>query len=750
VKYTADGADSISGATGSDGTYTLTADTMRVAGLVTKLQCRGDSLSWINVSDNAALETLDCCDNAIAGKNMDALISSLPDRKYKTAGTLIAVDTAGDNNACTVVQVAAALARNWKVLAADGSPYQGTAGGINTVTLVTSRQAGKMIYLEIGSNGAYSLKGATQMVIMGDVVPDCRLTSDTVTITGDITSLDCKGDELTSLDLGNDTSLNKLNCNDNRLTALDLSSCAKLTELHCNGDSLTALDLSRNTALKSLECDSNRIDSLDLSHNKALTSVSCKNNRITALGLSGCAALTWVDCSNNSLSSLDLSHNKALSHFVCSNNRLATLDVSRNTALYGLYCGGNSLTALDVSRNTALGTLNCTDNRLTALDLSHNTELGGLYCYGNSIRYTQMQKLVNSLFDWSGKSGLYILRAVRPGNDNNVISAEQVKIARAKNWRVMTDGSNDYEGAVGKITMVTSTPAGGSFWLRFRSAGSYTLSGATGTYSADGSSYKLTSDTVTITGDITLLDCDGNSLTALDVSKDFILSYLDCGNNSLNTLDVSQNDNLDTLFCFDNTFTTLDVSQNTNLAYLDCRDNSLDSLDCSGREALRRLTCSNCKLTSLKATDDANLAKLECDHNSLTALDVSRDTSLVLVDCRNNSIRDALMDTLVNTLVNRTGKAAGMFVVIDTDGDNNVCTATQVDVARAKNWNVKSADGNDYGGSPRTGIEGITGDPNVTVVGIYDLRGIRLARLQPGFNIIKLSNGTAKKVFIKE
>jgi Leucine-rich repeat (LRR) protein len=434
VKYTADGADSISGATGSDGTYTLTADTMRVAGLVTKLQCRGDSLSWINVSDNAALETLDCCDNAIAGKNMDALISSLPDRKYKTAGTLIAVDTAGDNNACTVVQVAAALARNWKVLAADGSPYQGTAGGINTVTLVTSRQVGKMIYLEIGSNGAYSLKGAAQMVIMGDVVPDCRLTSDTVTITGDITSLDCKGDELTSLDLGNDTSLNKLNCNDNRLTALDLSSCAKLTELHCNGDSLTALDLSRNTALKSLECDSNRIDSLDLSHNKALTSVSCKNNRITALGLSGCAALDQLDCGNNRLDSLDLSGN----------------------------------------------------------------------------------------------------------------------------------------------------------------------------------------------------------------------------------------------------------------------------------------------------------------------------TSLVLVDCRNNSIRDALMDTLVNSLVNRTGKAAGTFIVIDTDGDNNVCTAAQVDVARAKNWNVKSADGNDYGGSPRTGIEGITSDPNVTIVGIYDLRGIRLARLQPGFNIIKLSNGTAKKVFIKE
>jgi hypothetical protein len=88
-------------------------------------------------------------------------------------------------------------------------------------------------------------------------------------------------------------------------------------------------------------------------------------------------------------------------------------------------------------------------------------------------------------------------------------------------------------------------------------------------------------------------------------------------------------------------------------------------------------------------------------------------------------------------------------------GENNVCTTTQVAAAKAKNWNVKSVDKvaifSDYAGStPTTGTERIADDGNAAIVAIYNVNGMKLAQPQPGLNILKMSNGTVKKLFLKE
>jgi hypothetical protein len=123
VAYTVDGEDSISGVTrDKNGGYTLSSDTMKVAGVVTRLACHSNNLKWLKVSDNTALEWLNCCDNAIEGANMDALISSLPERRGRDAGTLVAIlKLIGENNVCTTTQVAAAKAKNWNVKSTDGN-----------------------------------------------------------------------------------------------------------------------------------------------------------------------------------------------------------------------------------------------------------------------------------------------------------------------------------------------------------------------------------------------------------------------------------------------------------------------------------------------------------------------------------------------------------------------------------------------------------------------------------------------------
>ena len=53
-----------------------------------------------------------------------------------------------------------------------------------------------------------------------------------------------------------------------------------LTDLSCFGNQLTSLDVSQNTALEDLYCSSNQLTSLDVSKNTALTSLSCYNNQI--------------------------------------------------------------------------------------------------------------------------------------------------------------------------------------------------------------------------------------------------------------------------------------------------------------------------------------------------------------------------------------------------------------------------------------------------------------------------------------
>lgn len=45
--------------------------------------------------------------------------------------------------------------------------------------------------------------------------------------------LDCFGNQIISLDVGNNPLLNTLSCFDNQLTSLDISTCPNITSLKC-------------------------------------------------------------------------------------------------------------------------------------------------------------------------------------------------------------------------------------------------------------------------------------------------------------------------------------------------------------------------------------------------------------------------------------------------------------------------------------------------------------------------------------
>ena len=59
-----------------------------------------------------------------------------------------------------------------------------------------------------------------------------------------------------------------------------------LTILECRGNQLTSLNVRNNSALRRLDCSNNKLTTLDLRYNNALTYLNCSRNPLTKIILS--------------------------------------------------------------------------------------------------------------------------------------------------------------------------------------------------------------------------------------------------------------------------------------------------------------------------------------------------------------------------------------------------------------------------------------------------------------------------------
>jgi hypothetical protein len=134
------------------------------------------------------------------------------------------------------------------------------------------------------------------------------------------------------------------------------------------------------------------------------------------------------------------------------------------------------------------------------------------------------------------------------------------------------------------------------------------------------------------------LQCQNNKLTALDVSKNKVLTLLHCPDNQLTTLNVSANTLLEDLVCNNNQLTALDVTKCTGLINLGFEKNKIAAIDLTKNTALTYLYCANNKLAALDLTKNTALQYLDCMMNQLTTLDVSKNTALISILCGNNKI----------------------------------------------------------------------------------------------------------------
>lgn len=197
-----------------------------------------------------------------------------------------------------------------------------------------------------GSEKEVVMLRSKECVMITHTYPDAS--TRTIAVNGEkITTLDCKGSDLSNLDISKTTELNWLDCSDNQLMHLDVSNNTALKVLWCNNNQLTRLNLAKNILLTELYCHSNNLTMLNLSNNKALVRLNSSQNQLIFLDLRENKELNRIDCYENRLRSLDFSNNRKLTYVVCSDNQFAVDELDtlftrfyKNTA-GKIFIGGN-------------------------------------------------------------------------------------------------------------------------------------------------------------------------------------------------------------------------------------------------------------------------------------------------------------------------------------------------------------------------------------------------------------------------
>ncbi|MBT8325568.1 MAG: leucine-rich repeat domain-containing protein, partial [Winogradskyella sp.] len=425
-----------------------------------RLQCNYNGITSLDVSQNTALYDLSCAYNAIATLDLsqntalqyfNGQSNQLTSLNSKNGNnTNISSFAANINPSLTCIEVDDAVYStiNWTTVDSQ-TIFSEDCNNIPTTLIPDSNFEQALLDAGIDTDGA--LNGQV-FTIDVSLVPSLTVTNKNISdLTGiedfqSLTSLQCSSNNLTSLNLNNNTALEFLNCQYNNLTSLNLENNTALEQLYCDNNNLNSLnvkngnnanivtfDATGNPNLICIEVDDAAysttnwtnidtqtsfsedcsaapvtlipdanfeqalidlgIDSDGVVNGEVLTSdvssqttLNVYNKSINDLtGIEDFLSLTTLNCANNQLTALDVSQNNALEYLTCSSNPINSLDVTQNPNLETLNCNYNGLISLDLSQNSVLNYLQCIGNELTSLDISLNPLLYFFDCSHNQL-----------------------------------------------------------------------------------------------------------------------------------------------------------------------------------------------------------------------------------------------------------------------------------------------------------------------------------------------------------------------------
>lgn len=438
-------------------------------------------------------------------------------------------------------------------------------------------------------------------------------------------------------------------CSNNQLTTINLSNNSQLTWLRVDGNQLSTLDLNSNPSLVTLDCANNLLSALDISNNALLVYLQAELNQLSSLNVNNNTALSILEVPHNQLTNLDISNNLNLEIFECSYNQISNINVSANADLTGLLIGNNLLTTIDVSSNLNLNSLECGGNQISNLDVSFNTNLKVFNCAGNLLTSLNLQ---NGNNDSLSAFFAYL-------NPNlTCIQVDDVSYMNT-NWPNAIDATASYNTT---CTSCTVNIPDVNFKNLLLSNSAINTNSNSEIECSEASAYNSfinvsNSNIADLTGieaftAITMLNCSVNQLTSLDLNANTALINLNCSGNQIQNLSIANTLNLEQLFCGSNLITNLDLSNHIYLEQIVCSNNILSSLNIQNGF--------NTNLTNFSAVSNLSLVCVTVDDlgymtsNWPNAIDAAAAYSLACAACTvtipDNNFKNALLNNaLVNT-----------------------------------------------------------------------------------------------------
>ncbi len=682
------------------------------------LDCFQNELSSLNLGTNTSFVSINCSANNLTAINLDSFI----DLNYLTCDNnqLTSIDATdctldefiANDNQLTFVDLRNgynyyidnadfSLENNPDLLCIYVDSVNNTWSAIDSQSLFVESEAECDLYGQQTLIPDANFEQALINYGYDDVIDGQVLTTNIYHVS-DLSLGDQEISDLTGIQ--DFLNLEHLYCATNNLTSIDLSQNTALDYLNLNSNTFTSIDLSQNTALTYLNLDYNLLTSINVSQNPALTYFSCNSNALTVADIRNgnntnlsnsdfrlnsnpdliCIYVddvvwseanwslantsshfvadeaeceyytdtTYIPDDNFEQALIDLGYDNVLDDYVYSfdiidiaNLEVNGLEISDLTGIEAfssleiLNCSTNQIVSIDLSSNIMLTDLLCSDNQLEALDLSQNTVLESLYCENNQLASLNVSSSSNTLMVlYASHNQLtdLVLGA------NTVLSILECKNNQITSLDISANTSISYlECRLNQLTFLDVRNGNNINFNEFYAQSNPDLS----CIYVDDADYSdsnwsnidpdcfFVEDTAsceyytaqTYVPDDNFEIAVAEFLGIDDLIDDYIPTYLI---SDLQYLDISNRNIAD----------LTGIQDFLGLEHLNCTDNQLGVLDLSNNVALKTLYCSNNQLTNVDVSSCILLEEFDGINNQLTSLDVSQNLALRTLNCYNNQL----------------------------------------------------------------------------------------------------------------
>lgn len=363
------------------------------------------------------------------------------------------------------------------------------------------------------------------------------------------------------------------------------------------------------TDLETLSAFNNNLSGIDLSQNTNIDTALLALNNLTSIDLSNNPNLISISLNDNNLSSLDLSDNTALLQVFANNNNLSSIDLSMLSNLENLGLADNNLMDLDISQNPALFTLFCSDNQLQSLNVQNgnNTNFDNLEVQNNpNLTCIQVDDISFSNANWLNNAPAFNFDAQMFFSEDcgNLVSIPDANFEQALiDDGIDTDGIINGLMSAGNALGVTTLDLNSQNIADLTGIEAFTDLETLFALNNNISNVDLSSNTA-LDG-LVLAD---NNLTSIDLSGNVNLVSLVLAQNQISTLDLSNNMALTQVFVQGNLLSEFDAAILPNLAQLNVSQNDLTLLDLSQNSNLDQLLASENNLINLNLQNGNNTA----------------------------------------------------------------------------------------------------------------------------------------------